>query len=70
MSATPPPGSGFFTQLKYLILPVIPLVLVLFGYIARMARVGTVEALDSDYARTAILKGLPRGRSDPAPRPA
>jgi peptide/nickel transport system permease protein len=61
VSATAPPGSGFFTQLKYLILPVIPLVFVLFGYIARMARVGTVEALESDYARTAILKGLPRG---------
>lgn len=61
VSATAPPGSGFFTQLKYLILPVIPLVLVLFGYIARMARVGTVESLESDYARTAILKGLPRG---------
>ena len=27
----------------------------------RMARVGTVEALESDYARTATLKGLPRG---------
>jgi peptide/nickel transport system permease protein len=40
---------------------VIPLVLILFGYIARMARVGTIEGLDSDYARTAILKGLPRG---------
>jgi peptide/nickel transport system permease protein len=61
VSATAPPGSGFFTQLKYLILPVIPLVLILFGYIARMARVGTVDALESDYARTAILKGLPRG---------
>ena len=61
VTATAPAGSGFFTQLKYLILPVIPLVLVLFGYIARMARAGTVEALDSDYARTAILKGLPRG---------
>jgi peptide/nickel transport system permease protein len=61
VSATAPPGSGFFTQLKYLILPVIPLVLILFGYIARMARVGTVEALASDYARTATLKGLPRG---------
>jgi peptide/nickel transport system permease protein len=61
VSATAPPGSGFFTQVKYLILPVIPLVLILFGYIARMARVGTVEALESDYARTAILKGLPRG---------
>jgi peptide/nickel transport system permease protein len=61
VSATPPAGSGFFTSLKYLILPVIPLVLILFGYIARMARVGTIEALESDYARTAILKGLPRG---------
>lgn len=40
VSATAPPGSGFFTQLKYLILPVIPLVLILFGYIARMAREG------------------------------
>ena len=61
VSATAPTGSGFFTQLKYLILPVIPLVMVEFGYVARMARVGTVEALDSDYARTATLKGLPRG---------
>jgi peptide/nickel transport system permease protein len=26
-----------------------------------MARAGTVEALASDYARTATLKGLPRG---------
>ena len=61
ISATAPDGAGFFTQLKYLILPAIPLVLVLFGYISRMARAGTVEALDSDYARTATLKGLPRG---------
>jgi peptide/nickel transport system permease protein len=60
ITATAPPGSGFFSSLKYLILPAIPLVLILFGYIMRMARVGTVEALDSDYARTATLKGLPR----------
>jgi peptide/nickel transport system permease protein len=61
ISATPPEGSGFFTSLKYLILPAIPLVLILFGYIMRMARAGTIEALESDYARTATLKGLPRG---------
>ena len=61
MTATAPPGSAFFTSIKYLIMPAIPLVIVLFGYIARMARAGTVEALDSDYARTATLKGLPRG---------
>jgi peptide/nickel transport system permease protein len=54
-------GAQFWTQLKFLILPVIPLVFVLFGYIARMARAGTIEALESDYARTATLKGLTRG---------
>ena len=59
ISATPPTGSGPLTQLYYLILPAIPLVFVVFGYIARMARAGTVAALDSDYTRTAVLKGLP-----------
>jgi peptide/nickel transport system permease protein len=59
ISATWPDGSGFFTQLYYLILPALPLFLVLFGYIARMARAGMIEALDSDYTRTAVLKGLP-----------
>jgi peptide/nickel transport system permease protein len=53
-------GASFGSQLDHLILPAIPLVLVLFGYIARMARAGTIEALDSDYARTATLKGLPQ----------
>jgi len=60
ISATWPNGAGPLTQLYYLLLPSIPLVLVLFGYIARMARAGMIEALDSDYTRTAILKGLPR----------
>jgi peptide/nickel transport system permease protein len=58
ISATWPQSAGFFTQVYYLILPSIPLVLVLFGYIARMARAGTIEALDAEYTRTAILKGL------------
>jgi peptide/nickel transport system permease protein len=53
-------GSGDASQFRHLILPAIPLVLVLFGYIARMARAGTIESLNSDYARTAVLKGLPR----------
>jgi peptide/nickel transport system permease protein len=59
-SANAGSGASVLTQLRYLILPVIPLVLVLFGYIARMARAGTIEALESDYARTATLKGLKR----------
>jgi peptide/nickel transport system permease protein len=58
--AYPGPGASFPTQLRYLILPVIPLVFEFFGYIARMARAGTIEALESDYARTATLKGLRR----------
>lgn len=58
--AQAPQGSGFFTQIRYLILPAIPLVLVLFGYIARITRAGMIDALDADYTRTAILKGLPR----------
>ena len=53
-------GASPLNQLRHLILPAIPLVFVLFGYIARMARAGTIEALSSDYARTAVLKGLPR----------
>jgi peptide/nickel transport system permease protein len=53
-------GASVGSQFKHLILPAIPLVFVLFGYIARMARAGTIEALASDYTRTAVLKGLPR----------
>ncbi|HLH59788.1 MAG TPA: ABC transporter permease [Streptosporangiaceae bacterium] len=60
VSANAPPGSGVLTQLRYLLLPSIPLVFLLFGYIARIARAGTIEALESDYVRTATLKGLGR----------
>jgi peptide/nickel transport system permease protein len=60
VSANAPPGSGFFTELKYLLLPALVLVILLFGYIARITRAGTIEALDADYTRTAVLKGLPR----------
>jgi peptide/nickel transport system permease protein len=60
MSADWPDGAGPLTQLYYLILPALPLVIIFFGYIARVARTGAVEALDADYTRTAVLKGLPR----------
>lgn len=59
VTASAPSGAGFFGGLKYLLLPALALTAVLFGYIARMARAGTVTSLDSDYARTAVLKGLP-----------
>jgi peptide/nickel transport system permease protein len=60
VSASAGAGASIGSQLDHLILPAIPLVLILFGYIARMARAGTIEALESDYARTATLKGLKR----------
>lgn len=60
ISAATRPGTGALEQLRHLVLPALPLVVVLFGYIARMARAGTVGALDADYTRTAILKGLPQ----------
>jgi peptide/nickel transport system permease protein len=59
VSANAPDGSSLLTELKYLFLPALTLVIVLFGYIARITRAGTIEALDADYTRTAALKGLP-----------
>ncbi|MFC5428705.1 ABC transporter permease [Paraburkholderia denitrificans] len=58
--AVAPPGSGAAEQLRHLALPVLPLVFAFFGYLARMARAGMLGALDADYTRTAILKGLPQ----------
>jgi peptide/nickel transport system permease protein len=59
MSADYPDGAGLSTQFGHLIMPALPLVFVFVGYIARMARSGTIEALAADYTRTAVLKGLP-----------
>jgi len=59
VTAASPSGANLLTQIKYLLLPAIALVMVLFGYISRIARAGTIEALDSEYTVTAFLKGLP-----------
>jgi peptide/nickel transport system permease protein len=56
--ATWPEGAGLGTQAYYLLMPALSLVLVYFGYIARMARAGTITALESDYTRTAVMKGM------------
>jgi peptide/nickel transport system permease protein len=52
--------ASFVTKLDSLFLPALALALILFGYIARITRAGTIEALNADYTRTATLKGLPR----------
>ena len=56
--ANAPDGASFLTELSYLTLPALALVVVYFGYIARMTRAGVIRALDSDYTRTATMKGL------------
>jgi peptide/nickel transport system permease protein len=64
ISAMPDDGAGGFLQsIWHLILPSIALLLVLFGYIARITRAGVIEALDSDYMRTAVLKGYSRRKA-------
>ncbi len=55
-------GAGDLSQFRHLVLPAIPLVFVLFGYIARMARAGTIEALELGLHPDGGFKGLPRGR--------
>jgi peptide/nickel transport system permease protein len=62
VTAMPPDGAPFVDRFYYLILPAIPLMFLELGYIARMARVGTVQVLAMPYIRTAVLKGLPRRR--------
>jgi peptide/nickel transport system permease protein len=58
VTATAPPGANVATQVEYLLLPAFALVMVLFGYIARITRASVIESVDADYTRTAYLKGL------------
>jgi oligopeptide transport system permease protein len=55
------PTSGWITGrqgIKTLILPAITLSMPYFAYIARLSRASILEALRSDYVRTARAKGL------------
>jgi peptide/nickel transport system permease protein len=52
--------GSIWEQVQVLVLPAVTLSAILFGYLSRMTRAGTIEALSADYTRTAILKGLPR----------
>ena len=52
-------GGNPLTEPQLLVLPVLSLSLVFFGYVSRMMRASTVSVLGSAYVRTATLKGLP-----------
>src|SRR6476660_4210503 len=56
--ATAPPNADIVTQVRYLLMPAIAMAIVYFGYIARMTRAGAIDVLQSDYTRTATMKGL------------
>jgi peptide/nickel transport system permease protein len=58
VQGNPPPDSSILTQMQHLLLPVLAVLMVYFGYIARITRAGTITALESDYARTAFMRGL------------
>jgi len=54
--------NAIFEDPRLLILPVMTLTAVELGYVARMTRASMVEVMDTPYIRTAIIKGMPRGR--------
>jgi peptide/nickel transport system permease protein len=54
--------NAIFENPSLLVLPVMTLTAVELGYVARMTRASMVEVMDTAYIRTAIIKGMPRGR--------
>ena len=56
--ANPPEEANLFEQLEYLWLPALAMAITYFGYIARMTRAGVIGALQADFTRTAVMKGL------------
>ena len=56
------PGTNPLTRPEILVLPSLTLSGVLFAYIMRMTRANVIEVMQSQYVRTAILKGLPMRR--------
>jgi len=60
LPAKSPMSAGFDGW--QLVLPVLSLLLFDFGYVARMTRASMAEVMQSQYIRTATLKGLPYWR--------
>ncbi len=56
----PDPDASFLEFSTRLILPILTLSLDEIGYLARFTRVNMAEVLESDYIRTAVLKGIPK----------
>jgi len=54
--------DAIFQNPSMLVLPVLTLTLLELGYVLRITRASMVEVMKTNYIRTAVLKGLPRGR--------
>jgi len=55
-----PSGAGVPDALSHIFLPAVTAGVFVFAYFTRMVREGMIDALSSAYARTAVLKGVPR----------
>ncbi len=53
-----PIKNGVFTWLHHMVLPAVSLNIVIFAYVLRQTRSSMIETLESDYIRTARLKGV------------
>ncbi|WP_287908589.1 ABC transporter permease [Acinetobacter sp.] len=56
------PGQSPFTQIEFLILPVLTLSLSLIPYLMRLVRGSMIDALESDYVTAARMRGIPERR--------
>jgi peptide/nickel transport system permease protein len=59
-ASVPDPEDTVGEFLIKLALPILALALDEIGYLTRLMRVSTAEVMDSDYVRTAVLKGVPK----------
>jgi peptide/nickel transport system permease protein len=59
-ASIPDPEDSTLEFLIKLSLPILTLALDEVGYLTRLMRVSTAEVMDSDFVRTAVLKGVPR----------
>lgn len=56
------PGESPFTQLEFLLLPLITLSLSLIPYLMRLVRGSMIDTLESEYVTAARLRGIPERR--------
>jgi peptide/nickel transport system permease protein len=61
-ASIPDPEDTIGEFLIKLALPILALALDEVGYLTRLMRVSTAEVMDSDYVRTAVLKGVPKAK--------